>query len=39
MKGLQLVKKIIINNVERDLTVVDSGENFVRLIGLYEVKK
>ena len=36
--GFTIGEKIIINNVERDLTVVDSGENFVKLIGLYDLK-
>ena len=36
--GYTIGEKIVINNVERDLTVVDSGENFVKLIGLYDLK-
>ena len=38
-EGFTIGEKIIINDIERDLTVVDSGENFVRLIGLYEVSE
>ena len=38
-EGFTIGEKIIIDNIERDLTVVDSGENFVRLIGLYELSE
>ena len=36
--GFTIGEKIIIDGIERDLTVVDSGENFVKLIGLYDLK-
>ena len=32
--GFTIGEKIIINDIERDLTVVESGENFVKLQGL-----
>ena len=35
--GFTIGEKVIIDNVERDLTVIESGENFVKLFGLYEV--
>jgi len=37
-EGFTIGEKIIINDIERDLTVTDSGENFVKLIGLYELQ-
>ncbi len=36
--GYMIGEKIIIDNIETDLTVVDSGENFVKLLGLYDLK-
>jgi len=38
-EGFTIGEKISIDDIERDLTVVDTGENFVKLIGLYEFKK
>ena len=35
--GFRIGEKIIIDDIERDLTVVGSGENFVKLQGLYEL--
>ncbi|MEC8552975.1 MAG: hypothetical protein VXY93_20950, partial [Pseudomonadota bacterium] len=32
-------EKIIINDIERDLTVVESGENFVKVQGLYDLNE
>ena len=38
-EGFTIGEKISINDIERDLTVVGAGENFVKLIGLYEFKE
>ena len=37
--GFTIGEKIIINGIERDLTVVESGENFVKLQGLYDLSQ
>ena len=35
--GFTIGEKILIGGIERDLTVVQSGENFVKLIGLFDL--
>ena len=37
--GFTVGEKIIINDIERDLTVVESGENFVKVQGLYDLNE